>query len=102
MKLLDFVALTQNESEKGLRRGQVRTIGETLAAGVFEVAPIAKQASPRRATRIDSPLAWPCSMPPSVNSVRETPCAKSGPLSFFSSAICQTLPAGRSLKGSFP
>lgn len=37
MKLLDVVALTQDEPEKGLRRGQVGTIVETLAPGVFEV-----------------------------------------------------------------
>jgi Domain of unknown function (DUF4926) len=33
MKLLDVVALTQDEPEKGLRRGQVGTIVETLASG---------------------------------------------------------------------
>jgi hypothetical protein len=37
MKLLDVVALTQDEPEKGLRQGQVGTIVETLASGVFEV-----------------------------------------------------------------
>ncbi len=37
MKLLDVVALTEDEPEKGLRRGQVGTIVETLASGVFEV-----------------------------------------------------------------
>ena len=37
MKLLDVVALTQDVLEKGLRRGQVGTIVETLASGVFEV-----------------------------------------------------------------
>jgi len=37
MKLLDGVALTQDEARKGLRRGQVGTIVETLASGVFEV-----------------------------------------------------------------
>jgi len=37
MKLLDVVALTQDEPAKGLRRGQVGTIVETLAPGVFEV-----------------------------------------------------------------
>jgi hypothetical protein len=37
MKLLDIVALTEDEPEKGLRRGQVGTIVETLASGVFEV-----------------------------------------------------------------
>ena len=37
MKLLDVVALTEDETEKGLRRGQVGTIIETLASGFFEV-----------------------------------------------------------------
>ena len=37
MKLLDVVALTEDEPEKRLRRGQVGTIVETLASGVFEV-----------------------------------------------------------------
>ncbi len=37
MKLLNVVALTQDEPGKGLRRGQVGTIVETLASGVFEV-----------------------------------------------------------------
>jgi hypothetical protein len=37
MKLLDVVALTQDKQERGLRRGQVGTIVETLASGVFEV-----------------------------------------------------------------
>ncbi len=37
MKLLDIVALTEDEPEKGLRRGQVGTIVEMLASGVFEV-----------------------------------------------------------------
>ncbi|MGD0291526.1 MAG: DUF4926 domain-containing protein [Candidatus Binataceae bacterium] len=37
MKLLDVVALIEDEREKGLRRGQVGTIVETLASGVFEV-----------------------------------------------------------------
>ena len=37
MKLLDIVALTEDEPDKGLRRGQVGTIVETLASGVFEV-----------------------------------------------------------------
>ena len=37
MKLLDVVALTDELPEKGLRRGQVGTIVELLAAGVFEV-----------------------------------------------------------------
>ena len=37
MKLLDVVALTEDVPEKGLRRGQVGTIAETLASGVFEV-----------------------------------------------------------------
>lgn len=37
MKLLDVVALTQDVPGKGLRRGQVGTIVEALAPGVFEV-----------------------------------------------------------------
>jgi hypothetical protein len=37
MKLLDVVALTKDEPAKGLRRGQVGTIVETLTPGVFEV-----------------------------------------------------------------
>ena len=37
MKLLDFVTLTEDETEKGVRRGQVGTIIETLASGFFEV-----------------------------------------------------------------
>jgi hypothetical protein len=37
MKLLDVVALIEDEPGKGLRRGQVGTIVETLAPGVFEV-----------------------------------------------------------------
>jgi Domain of unknown function (DUF4926) len=37
MKLLDVVALTEDVPGKGLRRGQVGTIVETLASGVFEV-----------------------------------------------------------------
>jgi hypothetical protein len=37
VKLLDIVALTEDEPEKGLRRGQTGTIVETLASGVFEV-----------------------------------------------------------------
>ncbi len=37
MKLLDVVALTDDRPEKGLRRGQVGTIVELLAAGVYEV-----------------------------------------------------------------
>jgi hypothetical protein len=37
MKLLDVVALTQEEPGKGLRRGQVGTVVERLAPGVFEV-----------------------------------------------------------------
>jgi hypothetical protein len=35
--LLDVVALTQDLPEKGLARGQVGTVVETLAPGVFEV-----------------------------------------------------------------
>lgn len=37
MKTLDVVALTKDIPEKHLRRGQVGTIVEPLAAGVFEV-----------------------------------------------------------------
>jgi hypothetical protein len=37
MKLLDVVALVDDAPDKGLRRGQVGTIVEFLAAGVFEV-----------------------------------------------------------------
>ena len=33
MKLLDIVALTEDEPDKGLRRGQVGAIVETLASG---------------------------------------------------------------------
>jgi hypothetical protein len=35
--LLDTVALTDNLPERGLRRGQVGTVVEHLAPGVFEV-----------------------------------------------------------------
>jgi len=37
MKLLDVVALIEDVPEKGLRRGQVGTIVETLAPATFEV-----------------------------------------------------------------
>jgi len=37
MKLLDVVALTDDAPEEALRRGQVGTIVEVLAPGVFEV-----------------------------------------------------------------
>ncbi len=37
MKMLDVVALTQDVSEKQLRRGQVGTVVESLAPGVVEV-----------------------------------------------------------------
>ncbi|HUY27538.1 MAG TPA: DUF4926 domain-containing protein [Candidatus Binataceae bacterium] len=37
MKLLDVVALIDDAPKAGLRRGQVRTIVELLAPGVFEV-----------------------------------------------------------------
>ncbi|MFZ5593775.1 MAG: DUF4926 domain-containing protein [Pseudomonadota bacterium] len=37
MKLLDVVALTEDIAESGLSRGQVGTIVEILAPGVFEV-----------------------------------------------------------------
>jgi hypothetical protein len=36
-KLLDVVALLEDRPDKGLRRGQVGTVVEELAAGVFEV-----------------------------------------------------------------
>ncbi len=36
-KLLDVVALTEDIAESGLARGQVGTVVETLAPGVFEV-----------------------------------------------------------------
>jgi hypothetical protein len=37
MNLLDVVALTEDMSDVNLRRGQVGTIVEVLAPGVFEV-----------------------------------------------------------------
>jgi hypothetical protein len=37
MKLLDVVALLEGAPDKALRRGQVGTIVELLAPGVFEV-----------------------------------------------------------------
>ncbi len=37
IQLLDVVALTADLPDKGLLRGQVGTIVETLAPGVFEV-----------------------------------------------------------------
>ena len=37
IKLLDVVALTEDIPGKGLRRGQVGTVVELLAPGVFEV-----------------------------------------------------------------
>lgn len=37
IQLLDVVALTQDLPERGLSRGQVGTIVESLAPGVFEV-----------------------------------------------------------------
>ena len=37
MRVLDVVALTENLPQHGLRRGQVGTVVETLAPGVFEV-----------------------------------------------------------------
>lgn len=37
MKLLEVVALTEDVPEKGLCRGQVGTIVEMLAPGVYEV-----------------------------------------------------------------
>ncbi len=37
IKLLDVVALTEDLPERGLRRGQVGTVVEDLAPGVYEV-----------------------------------------------------------------
>ncbi len=37
IQLLDVVALTEDLTERGLRRGQVGTVVEILAPGVFEV-----------------------------------------------------------------
>lgn len=37
IQLLDVVALTEDLPARGLRRGQVGTVVETLAPGVFEV-----------------------------------------------------------------
>ena len=37
MRRLDVVALTEDLKERGLRRGQVGTIVENLAPGVYEV-----------------------------------------------------------------
>ena len=37
IQLLDVVALTADLPERGLRRGQVGTVVELLAPGVFEV-----------------------------------------------------------------
>ncbi len=37
IKLLDVVALTENLPDQGLRRGEVGTVVEILAPGVFEV-----------------------------------------------------------------
>ena len=37
IKLLDVVALTQDISDRGLRRGHVGTVVEELATEVFEV-----------------------------------------------------------------
>jgi hypothetical protein len=37
MHLLDVVALIEDIPEKGLRRGQVGTLVEVLAPGVFEI-----------------------------------------------------------------
>lgn len=37
INLLDVVALTENLPERGLSRGQVGTVVENLALGVFEV-----------------------------------------------------------------
>ncbi len=37
MKVLDFIALTQDRLDAGLQRGQVGTIVEQLEDGVYEV-----------------------------------------------------------------
>lgn len=37
IKLLDVVALTEDLPERGLLRGQVGTVVETLAPGVYEI-----------------------------------------------------------------
>ena len=37
MKLLDLIALIDDRPDKGLRRGEVGTIVELLAPGVYEV-----------------------------------------------------------------
>lgn len=37
IKLLDVVALTEDLPDRGLRRGQVGTVVEELAPGVYEV-----------------------------------------------------------------
>jgi hypothetical protein len=37
IRLLDIVALTEDVPERGLSRGQVGTVVESLAPGVFEV-----------------------------------------------------------------
>lgn len=37
MRLLDVVALTEDVPERGLRRGQVGTVVESLGPGVYEV-----------------------------------------------------------------
>jgi len=37
VKILDVVALTEDLPERGLRRGQVGTVVESLAPDVFEV-----------------------------------------------------------------
>lgn len=37
IRVLDVVALVEDVADRGLRRGQVGTVVETLAPGVFEV-----------------------------------------------------------------
>lgn len=37
VQLLDVVALTEDRPDQGLRRGQVGTVVEVLAPGVYEV-----------------------------------------------------------------
>ncbi len=37
IRVLDVVALTEDISDRGLRRGQVGTVVESLGPGIFEV-----------------------------------------------------------------
>lgn len=47
---------------------------------------MARNWSGRRITSMASPSACPCNISPPPNVLRDTPCVRSGPLSFFSSA----------------